>query len=130
MAAQAVPANMFTLAGRGIGVTLAPDLTGQNQFSYHDAHRQLVFTGDEIESTESELGTVLSVFLLRTVDAGSTTFSLLLPRVELGGGGSAHVSTVGITTVHQFSIIQVANLGQRDLYTVVHLHGTASFIQT
>jgi hypothetical protein len=127
---QPIPANLYSLAGHGVGVTLAPGLTGQDQLSYHDTHHEIQFTGDEIEHTDTRLGEMVTVFLRRSIDAGSTTFSLLVPRVELAGGGSAHVSTLGITTVHQFSIIRAANLGQRDLYNVVRLNGTASFIET
>src|SRR5258708_9248980 len=58
---------------------------GEPHFSYHDSHRTLEFAGNQIERAEvPDLGTVVSVTLLRSVDSGWTSFSVLLPRVNLG----------------------------------------------
>jgi hypothetical protein len=130
MAAQPTPANLYSLSGHHLSVTVSPTLTGGRQLTYHDSFRELTFEGDQLTSEETRAGELLSVFLMRSIDAGSTTFSLLLPRVQLAGGGSTHVTTYGITTVHRFSIIPLALLGQRDVYTVTRLHGSASFVET
>lgn len=99
---------------------------GRPHLSYQDPNQMLAFTGDEIRSVETDLGTVVSVTIRRTVDAGSTSFSLLVPRVNVVAGQSAEIRTEGITTIHRFSIVPAANRGQRDYYTVRRLTGTAS----
>jgi hypothetical protein len=63
-----------------------------------------------------------------TVDSGSTTFSVLIPKTTLHStlGASTQIQTEGITTVHRFGLAPVFNLGQDELYTVTPLRGTAS----
>jgi hypothetical protein len=64
---------------------------------------------------------------MRTIDAGSTSFSLLVPRVNLSAPfTSVPVSTEAVTTHHAFAIVPAFNHGQRDFYDVTPLHGTAS----
>jgi hypothetical protein len=46
-----------------------------------------------------------------TVDTGSTTFSLLVPRVNLVGEQSVPIQTEGIITVHGFSIAPAFDRG-------------------
>jgi hypothetical protein len=78
-----------------------------------------------------DLGQVVSVTLVFTPDLGSTTFSLLVPRVQLAGPSgvsSVPVSTDGITVHHRFSLVPALNHGQQDLYTVTRLQGTASHV--
>ena len=101
-------------------------IDGRPHLSYQDPYQMLNFTGDEIRSVEADLGTVVSVTIRLTVDAGSTSFSLLVPRINIVPGESAAIRTEGITTVHRFSIISAGNRGQRDYYTVRRLEGTAS----
>jgi hypothetical protein len=95
-------------------------------FSYHDAHQTLTFVGDQIETLQSELGALVTVFIVRTVDFGSTTFTVLIPRVNLHAAETLPIRTDGITTLHKFSIVPAFLHGQLDLYTVHRLHGTAA----
>src|SRR5262249_23038824 len=101
-------------------------IDGRPHFSYQDPMRSLSFVGDEIRKMEGDLATVVSVTVVRTVDAGSTSFSLLVPHVNVPQGGNASICTDGITTHHAFSIVPALNRGQRDTYHVTPLHGTAS----
>jgi hypothetical protein len=131
-AAQLALPDLYELHGGGISVTYHPLFVGGvPALTYQDAHRTLHFRGDQIRKVEvPDLGTVISVTLVMTVDTGSTTFSLLLPRVSLPGqtGASTHISTEGITTVHRLSPVPAMNIGQRDVYTCTPLHGTASLV--
>src|SRR3954471_17936592 len=83
--AALVAANMFSLAGGGLHVSYSTTgIDGKPHFSYQDSLRTLSFRGDEIRVAEVvDLGTVVSVTIARTIDSGSTTFSLLVPRVNL-----------------------------------------------
>jgi hypothetical protein len=127
-AAQFVSANMFNLAGGGLHVSYSTSgIDGKPHLTYQDGFRSLNFAGNEIRLVECDLGTVVSVSIVRTVDAGSTSFSVLIPRVNLPAPfTSLSVSTEGVTTHHAFSIIPPFNHGQRDFYDVAPLHGTAS----
>lgn len=70
------------------------------------------FTADEIRVVE-----VLDLGIM-TVDSGSTTFTLLLPRVNLPAPPALPVAmpvtTDGITAVHQFSVLPVQQDGQQE----------------
>ncbi len=77
------------------------------------------------------LGALVTVTLKFVVDVSSTTFTVLIPDTTVNSGGSASITTEGVTTLHKtpFALPQ-ANLGQHDIYTVTRLRGTANFVQT
>ena len=101
--------NLYQVSGSGIHVTYSTtSLQGQPHFNYHDAFQVKNFTGNQIQTVDTILGTLVTVFLHQTIDAG------------------ANITTEGITTLHKFSIIPIQ--GQTELYTVHPLHGTASFV--
>ena len=97
---QFVMANMFSLAGGGLHVSCSTSgIDGKPHFTYQDSQRTLSFTGNEIRTAmEADLGTVVSVTIVRTIDAGSTSFSLLVPRVNLPAPFGS-VSTQRLTRV-------------------------------
>jgi hypothetical protein len=124
--------DVFELSGHGIDITFMPvGAGGLAHFSYQDAQRSLTFTGDQIRSVPvSDLGIVVSVTLVLTPDSGSTTFSVLIPRVNLDNqrGASAPVHTDGITTHHRFSLVPQLLRGQLERYHLTPMHGTASSV--
>ena len=100
-------------------------IDGQPHFHYQDSIHNENFTGSQIRAVECDVGTLISVTIQMTVDSGSTTFSVLIPRINLSKGEIGSVRTDGITTVHRFSIVPTFMHGQLDNYSVVALHGTA-----
>jgi hypothetical protein len=125
--APLVAANMFAVAGGGLHVSYSTSgIDGKPHLSYQDPMRALSFTGDQIRRVEGDLGAIVSVTIVNVVDAGSTTFSLLVPQVNVPPFGSVSISTEGITTHHASSIAPALNRGQRDFYHVTPMHGTAS----
>ena len=127
---QVVTPNLFQLSGGGLHVTYL-NASGVSELTYQDANRTLHFPAAEIRRVDvPDVGTIVSVTLLLTVDSGSTTLSLLIPQVNLPNQphASAPVTTDGITTFHRFSLVAVLNEGQREFYTVTQLTGTASFV--
>jgi hypothetical protein len=101
---------------------------GPDRLFYQDASRHLVFNGSQIRKVDvPDLGTILSVTIVQTVDVGSTSFSLLLPHVNLPQGpqASATVHTDGITTVHRAFVLLLGH-PQVETYTVTPLRGQAS----
>jgi hypothetical protein len=120
--------NLFELAGDGISVTYAStSFSGKPILSYHDSVQSKSFIGDQIRTVETEIGTLVTVTIFLTVDSGSTTFSILIPVVNLRSSDSAQITTYGITTLHRFSIIGPPQ-GQSEFYTAHQMSGTASFV--
>jgi hypothetical protein len=128
---QTVTPDLFDLTGAGLHVNYSTTgIDGKPHFLYQNAHQTLGFRGDEIHIADlPDIGTIVSVIIARTVDQGSTTFSLLLPHVNLPAPSApVPIHTDGITTHHAFSVIPAFNQGQRDTYTLTELHGTASYV--
>jgi hypothetical protein len=121
--------NLYQLSGDGITVTYATtSFIGQPTFSYSDGTINRTFTGSEINVTSVPiLGTVVSVVIRLTIDSGSTSFTLLIPRVNLDSSGKADISTYGITADHKFRIGGPMT-GQQDSYTAHLLKGSASHV--
>ena len=131
MAMQISSPNLYTLAGGGIHVTYTTTgFSGQPHFTYQDPFRTETFTGNQLRIVSvPDLGTVVSVRTVLTIDTGSTTFSLLIPDVQLPSAStSIPISTDGITTMHRFSVIPQFNHGQREFYSITPLTGTASHV--
>jgi len=122
----------YQLSGSGINITYTPiGSGGLAHLYYQDAQRTHTFNGDQIRKLDvPDIGTVVSVTLVMTVDSGSTTFSVLIPKVNLlnHAGASTSICTEGITTVHRFSIVPAFNMGQEEIYSVTPMTGTASLI--
>ncbi len=122
--------NLYNVAGGGIHVIYSTSgIDGNPHLSYHDGFRSVSFTGDQIRVVEvPDLGAIVSVTIFMTVDTGSTSFSLIVPPVNLGNSLSVPISTDGIGTVHRFSIFPPLNHGQRNFYSVTPMTGTAAHV--
>jgi hypothetical protein len=119
----------YTLQGGGLHVSYSTtSFQGKPHFDYNDSHITQSFVGDEIRTEQTEIGMLVTVTIMLTVDRGSTSFTLLLPTVNVGPSKSAPISTIGITTRHRFAIPVSLNLGQTELYTVTQLTGVAEDI--
>jgi hypothetical protein len=96
--------------------------------TYQDTHESKSFRGDEIRVVECDLGALISVTLRMTVDVGSTSLSLFLPRMRIHQGSTATLHTECVTTIHSMPFAPQAALGQLDTYHVVAVHGTAQHV--
>jgi hypothetical protein len=129
MPTQTVTPNLFQLTGSHLHLTYTTtSIDGKPTLTYQDAHHGKSFRGDEIRAVECDLGTLVSVTLRMTVDAGSTSLSLLIPRMRINQGEHVAVHTDCVTTVHRFSIAPQLLHGQLDTYSVTALHGTAQSV--
>ena len=126
--------NQYHLHGGSISVAYYPDgfgppIAGRGPLHlvYQDAFRSLAFYGGEVRTvTVPDLATVVSVTIVETVDTGSTSFSLLVPDVELPTDqSSVFINTEGITTVHRIFVGLIGH-PQSETYTVTPLTGTAA----
>jgi hypothetical protein len=120
--------NLYELSSHGVHITYSTtSITGKPILTYHDAVQTRTFTGDEIQTQTTSIGTLVTVFLMRIADGPSTSFTLLIPAVRLAGPEVVTVSTEGITTLHR-STLMGPPLGQLELYTLHPLEGTARFV--
>ena len=121
--------NLFHLSGSHLHITYTTTgIDGKPTMTYQDPHEAKSFRGDEIRSVECDLGSLVSVTLRLTPDAGGTSLSVFIPRMRISQGEHAAVRTECVTTVHRFAIAPQLLHGQLDTYSVVALHGTAQHV--
>jgi hypothetical protein len=121
-------ANAYDLSGDGITINYSSDsLVGGPTLHYQDRRTKKDFRGKEVRTEKSELGSLVTVTLELSVDRGSTSFTVVIPRVNLGASGPADVSTYGITTEHRTSLGGPVMPGQLDTYAAIELKGKAEF---
>jgi hypothetical protein len=128
MAAKTTP-NLYDLHGDGITVSYSTSsIAGKPQFSYKKGQQSLNFSGDEITTLQTGIGMLVSVVIAKTVDRGFTTFSVLLPVIQLADGQKLSFHTIGITTVTTTTIAGPVQ-GAQQTYHVSALTGTAQHVQ-
>ena len=118
--------NTYRLQGGQLHITYST--SPAPKFIYQNGSQTLQFTGQQIQTTSTPTGTLVTVTIRMTVDSGSTSFTLLVPRVNLDPGKTAPVNTVGITTSHKFSVVRAMNEGQMEFSTATELSGTAAVV--
>ncbi len=122
--------NIYNLQSERLSVKYSTGTLGSlKSFEYQDAFQTLIFNDDEIRTVTTEIGTLVTVTTRKTIDTGSTSFTLLVPTVNLPGlNREVQITTEGITTIHRFSVIPQLNQGQTELYTVTRLTGVVEAI--
>jgi hypothetical protein len=125
-----VQPTTWNLSNTATGLQVSYSVAGPN-LHYHQGAVVKDFIGNQIRVAEvPDLGTLVSVTTQMVVDSGSTTFTLLLPIVNLPAPpalpAAVPVTTDGVTTLHRFSTVLALQNGQQELYTVTPLQGTAS----
>ena len=121
--------DLYSLHGDQLRIMYSTtSFDGTPRFDYQDATQMHSFEGDQIGTATTEIGMLVTVTLCQSVDRGSTTFTLLVPTVNLGSSQQLPIDTLGITTIHRFSPVPAFNQGQTELYRVTPLTGTASLV--
>ena len=129
MVSPSTTPNLYNVDGCGLHITYSTSsIDGKPLFQYHDSSQTLQFSGDQIRTLDSEIGMLVTVTIRLTPDFGSTSFTLMVPQVNLGQSSESHVKTFGVTTLHRSSIAPQLDLGQKEHYTVTELSGTASLV--
>ena len=124
MAKKLVP-NLFQLRGEGVTATYSTtSIDGQPRFTYKKGRQTLSFGGNDIETANIGIGTLVSVIVARIPDKGSTTFSLLLPSIQLPDTKKQSFRTIGISTVTATTIAGPP-AGVQQSYMTVALRGSA-----
>src|SRR3954462_15609423 len=105
--AQNITPNQYDLSGPGVQISYSTSsISGIPQLSFTKARKTLTFSGKEIGVVDTGIGTVVTVTIATTPDKSSTTFSVLLPAIQLAKEtGKPTFRAVGIITVHKTSLV-------------------------
>jgi hypothetical protein len=86
------------------------------------------FTGSQIRTLNSEIGTLVTVTTQLTIDTGSTSFSVLIPAISLTATSDHKTfATEAIITSHT-GPNSVPSTGVHEKYQFVPLKGEATFV--
>jgi hypothetical protein len=124
--AQKITPNQFDLSGQGVRIGYSTSsIAGSPQLTFVKGRKTLTFTGKEIAVVDTHIGTLVTVTIAMTPDKDFTTFSVLLPAIELAKEtGKQAFRTIGIITVHKTSLAGPVK-GVQQTYKVIQLKGTA-----
>jgi hypothetical protein len=127
---QPKQANHFELHRGGTSITYdASSITGKPLLSYDDGTISRSFTGDEIETVKTGIGTLLTVDVEFIPDAESKSVTVVLPQINLKDGKPRRFKTVVIfTTIHTSFVGPALVDGPVQTYTAKTFRGTASFV--
>ena len=127
MATKTAP-NLYDLRGEGIVVTYSTtSIDGKPRLTLKKGRQTLNFSGDQITSLGTGIGTLVSVVTVKSVDRGFTTFSILLPAIQLTDSKKLSFRTIGITTVTTTTIAGPVK-GAQQTYKTVGLRGSAQVV--
>ena len=124
--AQKILPNQYDLRGQGVSISYSvTSITGKPQLSFKKGRTTLNFTGDEIGVLDTTIGSLISVTVATTIDRDFTSFSFLLPSIQLTSPSARQAfRTIGVTTVHKTTIAGPIK-GAQQTYKSVQLRGTA-----
>ena len=132
MTQQHIQANRFVLKGEGLEITYdETTITGQPQLTYQvlQGVASRTFTGNELSSKESDIGTLVTVTLEVIPDDKRTLFTLLIPAINLTGTNEVTFETLAIYTTVRDSIIGPNGVsGAVESYECIQLEGSAQFV--
>ena len=128
--AQTITPNQYDLKGPGITIGYSTSsIAGKPQLSFKKGRQTLSFSGDEIVTLDTSIGTLITVIIAKTVDRGYTAFSFLLPAIRLAKTSSKQsFRSFGITTVVKTTIAGPAK-GPQQTYKTVSLTGSARRVE-
>jgi hypothetical protein len=116
--------NQYQLLGTGVSITYSTSsIAGQPQLSFKKGRQTLSFSGDQIDVTETSVGTLVTVVIGSKPDLETTRFSFLLPAIRLATTKQAF-RTIGLTTVTKTTIAGPPK-GVQQTYKTIALRGSA-----
>jgi hypothetical protein len=124
--------NLYEVQGDKFRVTYSTSsISGQPQFDLRQGRKALHFSGTEIETGKTLIGTLVTVAIEEIPDLKRVLFSLLLPDVSLQPSGKkVNIRTIGIVTTLKTSIGgPKLTTGALQTYKALTLAGTAKVVQ-
>ena len=97
-----VTPNEYRLHNQGVKVTyVTNNFQGGPTFTYDDGKAK-TFRGPDVRILQTEIGNLVSVTLLETIDTGSTSYSVLIPIISLPNTtANQKFHTAGVKTAHK-----------------------------
>jgi len=124
MEQQSDLATMFLLSGEGVKISYYINEDHSSELDYQDAQGSLTFPSDQLHIQPSAIGTLITAPLKKSADAGATTFTLVLPKVKLGGQTKQPLATFAVIA-QDYSTLE--RVGEQLTYQVVSLKGTGEY---
>ena len=123
---QSETPNLYEFDHHGTHLSYSTtSITGKPLFTYRHARQEQSFSGDDIHVQQAEPGMLVTVYIKRAIDTGSTSLTLILPRVNLGNELRQPIEALAIEAEHASG--QLPQVGGLDKYLkVYHLHGSAA----
>ena len=124
---QLTEPNDYELSCDGVTLTYSTtSFDGSPRLSFREGGRALDFSGEEIGTLATKLGTEVTVTLEVISDDRTVTLTLLVPAINLGEGPDIEFATVAIETTNLTTIGGPALItGPLQTYRVIELNGTA-----
>jgi hypothetical protein len=122
-------ANLYVLSDEDMSIKyFSGDADSPPTLSFENTFYDKQYTGEEVEVTETSLGSVVTVYVDANPDLNVLTFSLLVPDVNIENSEEEPVTTIGIM-VNSLTSIGGPDLvdGQLKFYEVHNLTGTAAY---
>lgn len=119
--------TFFELRHKKIRITYASE---RIELSYYDpVYRQYQqhFQARDIRLEQGAPGLLVSIYLLKEIDQGYLSLTLLLPSIEMAGAVMVEFETIALLTTHLYGQ-QAISRGARERYRVLSLKGKASFL--
>lgn len=128
--AQKILPNQYELQGEGVRVSYSTtSISGKPQLSFTKGRKTINFTGDDIRLSDTAIGSLVTVTIAADPDKSSTSFSLLLPAIQLAKESSKQsFRAVGITTTNKTTIAGPPT-GVQQTYKLIQLRGTAQQVK-
>jgi hypothetical protein len=123
--------NQYALAGDGTQITYSTTGSdGKPTLSYTGPQGERSFSGDDIRTQDSELGTEVTVTLEDVADLHLVTLTLLLPEMWVAPGTGLEVRTIAIETTKEEPLTEKIGMpAARELYAVVSLDGVGRLVE-
>ena len=119
-------ANKFVLKHHHIEVEYTIGITpGLPALIYKDGPNAKNFQANEITTNETGLGSLVSVSLAKSIDAGGEQFGFFLPQLDVPSGQTEKFITAGI--YEEFSGPDAIPL-RPPSWSCIELHGTAQTV--
>ena len=125
-----VEPNTYEFGGDGTQITYSTTGSdGKPTFSYSGPKGEHSFSGDEIQTLDSALGTEVTVTLEDVADLHVITLTLLVPEMWIAPHAGQEVRTMAIVTTKEEPITAPVGLpAAREQYGVIALDGEGRLV--
>lgn len=126
-----VAPNIYEVSGEDTQITYSTtSIDGSPRFSYDGPKGEYSFSGDEIRTLDSELGTEVTVTLEDVADLHLVTLTLLLPEMWVAPRTGQEFRTIAIYTTKEEPVTYKAGLpAVREIYATVNLSGEGKLVE-